>query len=479
MSDDRKNDTKESAWPSLGSRRDNSCSHRILRKARRLLSAKKLILILRGDAASAANLAACFPGDEFETALPQSSDEFYRVVNTKSVELVLIDNQLPGFLSGIEILERLHKDLLRPAALLIAVNNISLDERIRALQTVAIVKPSANVEEIAEKARAAIKSGSVAQVAIKPEARWLVQKSDIIRPMPQILVKYAAKLQDDSCPLAELAQDISVDPKMTSVLLKIMNSAALAVRGRTTRVLDAVTFLGVRRTVSLILSANLTQSQSALAMSLPDGLRAWFHNRSVLIAGAAAAFARHAPESSPDTAYVLGLLQELGIPILAHNYGERYLDLIRRTREIGQLRLEVAEQQELELTHADVSGAVLQKWGMPQSLIRLVVSHHQADLAVEMSSAERVFLRLMHIGEALANLSDNRSPQRHQSLAQAVAQLGPLPAEQVRACLADAVARALESAKLLSIPVPDEATLREMVGQLADPDALKMQLAET
>jgi HD-like signal output (HDOD) protein len=443
------------------------------------LSAKKTVIILRGDPSSAASLAACFPGEEFETAVPQSSDEFYRVVNTLSVDLVVIDNQLPGFLSGIEILERLQKDLLRPAALLIAVNNIGLDERIRGLQSVAIVKPSAGVEEIAEKARTAIKSGSVAQVAIKPEARWLVQKADVIRPMPQILVKYAGKLQDESCSLADLAQDISVDPKMTSVLLKIMNSAAMAVRGRTTRVSDAVNFLGVRRTVSLILSANLTQSQSTLAMSLPDGLRAWYHNRSVLIAGAAAAFARHAPEASPDTAYVLGLLQELGIPILAHTYGDRYLDLIRRTREIGQLRLEVAEQQELDLTHADVSGAVLQKWGMPQSLIRLVANHHQSDPAVEMPHSERVFLQLMHIGEALANLSDNRSPQRHQSLTQALALLGPLSAEQVRECLAEAVARALESAKLLSIPIPDETKLREMVGQLAEPEALKMQLAET
>jgi len=434
------------------------------------MTQKRTVVIFRGDCESAAELAACFPADQFEVLLPQNSDEFCRCVNTQCLELVIIDNKLPGFFPGIDILERLHKDLLRPTTLLIAVATSDLYERVRALQGVSVIKPTASVDEIAEKALSSMKSGNVAQVPIKPEARWLVQKSDVIRPMPQILVKYAGQLQQNTCSLTELADDISIDPKMTSVLLKMMNSAALAVRGRITRVFDAVKFMGVRRTVALMLSSNLAQSQATFASVFPDPLRVWYHNRSVLIAGAASAFARHSGDSSPDTAYVLGLLQELGIPILAHTYGERYLELIQRTREIGQLRLEVAEQQEFDLTHADVSGALLQKWGMPQSLIRLVVNHHQPDSNLELPKSERAFLKLMRVGEALANLADKKSPQRHQSLTQALEQIGPLSREDTKACLAEAVTRALESAQLLSIPVPDEATLRGLIVQLSEPE---------
>ncbi|HLJ11612.1 MAG TPA: HDOD domain-containing protein, partial [Planctomycetaceae bacterium] len=431
------------------------------------MSQKRVVIVFLSDASKAAQLAAYFSDDEHEPLLPQNTDEFYRVVNSQCVELVIIDNQLPGFLSGIEILERLHKDLLRPTTVLIAVANSALHDRVQALQIQSVIRPTASVETIAELARSAMRAGNIAQVPINSAARRLVQSADIIRPLPQILVKYASQLDADTCSMAELAQDISVDPKTTSILLKLMNSAALAVRNRVTRVIDAVSYLGIRRTVALILSANLAHSQTRLAKTFPEALRVWYHNRSVLIASVAASFARHRGESSPDTAFVLGLLQELGIPVLAHVNGEKYLDIIRRVRDVGQLRLEIAEQQEFELTHADVSAALLQKWGLPQSLIRLVVNHHQPDSGLEMPNAERKLLQAMRIGEAVANLSDKRTAQRHQFLNQLLVQYEMDSAEEWKICLADAVAKALESSQLFSIPIPDEAKLQSLIGQLS------------
>ena len=431
------------------------------------MSQKRVVIIFLSDAGRAAELAGHFDDGAHEPLIPQNTDEFYRLVNSQCVELVIIDNHLPGFLSGIEILERLQRDLLHPTTVLIAIASVALQQKIKELPIASVIRPTAGIEEIVDIARAAAKAGKIAQVPVAPEARRIVQAADGIKPLPQILVKYASQLDSDSCSTAELAQDIAVDPKMTSMLLKLMNSSALAVRQKITRVSDAVNFLGVRRTVAMILSGSLAQSQTKLSKTLPEPLRAWYHNRSVLIASVAKAFARFRGDSSPDTAYVLGLLQELGISILAQAYGETYLDQIRRAREVALLRLEVSESQELGITHADVSAALLQKWELPQSLVRLVVNHHQPEADSELSAAERKFLHLMRVGEAVANLSDVKTPQRHQIMTQMLTEYEMGSPDEWKACLAEAVVNAVDAARLLSIPVPDESFLQNMVGQFA------------
>ena len=63
-------------------------------------------------------------------------------------------------------------------------------------------------------------------------------------------------------------------------------------------------------------------------------------------------FARRMENISPDTGYVLGLLQDIGILVLAHAYGARYMQMLARVREIGQLRLEVAEQHDFRMEKA-------------------------------------------------------------------------------------------------------------------------------
>lgn len=428
---------------------------------------KRLIIIFLSDAQRAADLATYFNPDEYESLVPESTDAFYRILNTQGVDLVIVDNQLPGFLSGIELLERLHNDLLRPTAVLIAVANAALNERIETLRIRSVIRPSATVPQIADLALSAMNAENVAQVPIDHRARRLVQEADSVRPLPQILVKYLSQLDTDTCSTDELAKDISVDPKMTSVLLRLMNSAALSVRTRFTRVVDAVNFLGVRKTVALILSASLAEGHSRSSKSFPGEMRIWYQNRCLLIASVAAAFARQRGESSPDTAYVLGLLQELGIPVLAHAYGEKYLENVGRVRDVGQLRLEISEHQEFGITHADVSAALLQKWGLPQSLIRLVVSHHRPDSSLDLGDTEWKFLRLMRIGEAVANLFDKRTPQRHQLLNQMLTRYEMGTPQEWHSCLADAIVKTRESAQLFSIPVPDEAGLCELASQLA------------
>lgn len=431
------------------------------------MTSKPIVSIFLIDAERASALSDVLSDVGIETVVVESSDALYQVLNYQRVDLVILANDLGGFLSGLDILERLYQDLLRPAVVLLGNLSRELQERARGLGIETILRSDSSLQNTRETIQGLLATSKIAQIVIAPEARKLVQRSDAIQPLPQVLVKLCGYLGDENASIVELAKDISVDPKITSNLLKLSNSASLGLRQKVNKVLDAVNLLGVRRTVSLVLSSSMIQTQSKLAKALPEAARTWYNSRSVLVASTAAVFARRLEDVSPDTAYVLGLMQDLGILVLAHAYGAKYLHTLHRVKDVGQLRLEIVEAQNYKITHGDVSAALLQKWELPQSMISMVLAHHTTEARANLSQVERGFLHAMLIGEAMANLSDRFTPQRHQILAQLLSAYGAGQADECKACLAEAVAKTAESKQLFALPVPENDGLKDILHKLS------------
>jgi CheY-like chemotaxis protein len=151
---------------------------------------------------------------------------------------------------------------------------------------------------------------------------------------------------------------------------------------------------------------------------------------------------------------------------MAHGLGPRYQQLVQRIRETGQLRLEVAEKQHFEITHADVSAALLLKWDLPQSLVSMVANHHDRDASATCSKTEERFIQVMRIGEAFANLSDKFFPQRYRWLGGLLASYGVRKADRCKECLAEGVAKTMESSQLFAIPTPDAAALAVLLEKI-------------
>ena len=426
------------------------------------MSQPRTIAVLLADPARAAQLAGSLGREGFETVLAQSSDELYGLVIQRRIAAVVIDNPLRGFLRGIEIVERLAADLVRPAIVLIG--DLTADERRQAerLKIDQLVAARDDTPAILQALHTSLLQASHAGVVIPPAARALVRQYDVIQPLPQLLVKLSGYLDDPQSSVADLAQDIATDPGITVDLLKLTNSAALARRTRVTRVLDAVNLLGIKKTVSLVLSSSLTQAQRQMLKPLPRSFQAMFRVRSVLIGSTAATFARRSGGASADTAYILGLLQELGMLVLAQAYGERYVQLVEYARSIGSLRLEHCEENDYGLTHAAVSAALLQQWELPASLITLVVDHHDEIERPNRSELDRNLLRAMQIGEALADLRESPLPQRHRTLSRLLEPYGGAQSELCTSALTEAVARTQESCRLFDIPAPDAAEVERL-----------------
>jgi HD-like signal output (HDOD) protein len=404
-----------------------------------------------------------------EVVAAASSESFYSFVNSQRVDLGIIVPDLGGLLSGLEILERLYKDLLRPDTILLAESGYSTTERAGQLGIEKLLDPQTNLRGILDAAQAVLACRSAARAFIPQRARRLVEQFEHIPPLPQLLVKLLSYMDLDAheVPLKQLADDISVDSKATAALLALTNSSSTGVRQKISRVFDAVNLLGSRRTIALVVSAATMSTQAELLKEWSEPLRNWYRQRSVLIASTAATFARRMESVSPDTAFVLGLLQDVGIIVLGSCFEGRYAETtLRRVREIGQLQLQVVEQEDYKLTHPEVSAALLQKWGLPQSLIGLVLDHHKFDMTAERSRVDQSFLRAMQIGEALADLNDLTHPVRRQHLNRLLAEYSQERSALCRDCITESVAQTVESCRLFAVPVPSELAMGQLIGQI-------------
>jgi|GEM_PF-1430987 len=429
------------------------------------MTARHVALILMRDRARGARLAEMLSDDNFDAVAANGSEEFRSLLNRQRVDLILIDQEQDGFLTGLEILDRLFKELLRPETILIAEPGWGTEEQAELLGVEKVMPADASLEELAESARVAILAKDVAQVFLSPRARRIVQLHENIPPLPQLLVKFLSYLSMETTeiPLKELANDISVDPKATATLLTLTNSTSLGLSQKVTRVFDALNLLGARKAIGLIVSSAAIANQSELIRNWSEPLRIWYHQRSVLIASTAATFARRLEKVSPDTAYVLGLLQDLGILLLGNTLRERYVEItLRRAREIGQLQLAAVEYQNHQFTHAEISAALLQRWKLPQSLVRLVLDHHNPNAGAELSKTDQCFLRVMQIGEAVADLSDTAHPVRRQHLNRLLAAYPVSEMQLCKDCISEAVAKTVDSCQLFSLPAPDPSTLERI-----------------
>lgn len=396
----------------------------------------------------------------------QSSEQLCSLVNNNRIDAVVVEQHLGGFLTGLEILERLRAQLLRP--ILVIFGELGEKEKSVAadLRIDFVCSWEIGLERICTSISGLLGLARQETFLIPAAARQLVVDSGHIGVMPQLAGRLIRYLNDENTTIHELAQDISSDARVTAELIKLINSSAFGLKSTITHVESAVRYLGIRPTVSLVLEMSFHSIRNSWYQRLPSEVLHWFGLRSVVNACVASAFANHCRDVSPETVYVLALLQDIGILLLCHKYQGRYVSLLSRSRAVAQLQLERLEKSEYSFTHAEVSAALLQHWEFPASIIHLVLEHHSP--SDNLSDLERKLLNLMQLGEAVANLREAASPQRYSRFQKLLAETVRLSPLEAKACISTAIGRSREVTSYFDLAIPDEDTWWNLASQMQD-----------
>lgn len=196
-----------------------------------------------------------------------------------------------------------------------------------------------------------------------------------VESQPELAIKIFELTSMPQAQLQDYAKLIKTDPGLSGRLLKLSNSALFAQRRPVTSIDRACLLLGVERLKSISLGFHL--SRAAAMGGSSGGTRSisrevW--GQSVMRACIAAELARHSAPQFTSEAFVIGLMIDAGIPLLARMIGEEYMPLYAGANTPG--RLYRSEFETLSMTHVDVVSALARKWRLPDLLARPIELHH-------------------------------------------------------------------------------------------------------
>lgn len=192
-----------------------------------------------------------------------------------------------------------------------------------------------------------------------------------LRTQPEVAMRVLELVQNPQAQVRDYAAVVRTDPTLSARLLRLANSAAFAQRTACTSLDRACIILGVERLRALAMGFFMSRDAAAT----PDEAIARQLWGQLIFRGCLAAkLAQHIAPGLTSEAFVVGLMLDAGVPLMARIVGFKYLELLGQGYAPGkQFRQEFTE---FEFTHVDVVVTLLRRWRLPETLLRPIEWHH-------------------------------------------------------------------------------------------------------
>ena len=190
-------------------------------------------------------------------------------------------------------------------------------------------------------------------------ARLEVQKLHELPPLPLVVDRFLAAIQNPHTELGEFASLIEQDPALLARIIGVANSAYFATPQPVTRAEEAILrVLGYETTKGLVLSIILSGPFDPRRCPTFNVERFWLE--SIFTATLAQSLAPLATCATPPLggeAYLAGLLHKIGLLALVHICPEQMTGVIGRLGQHADLSARVAEERRaLQIDHCEVGG---------------------------------------------------------------------------------------------------------------------------
>jgi len=193
--------------------------------------------------------------------------------------------------------------------------------------------------------------------------------------MPEVYQALERALADPDSSADLVGDIIQQDMGMTAKLLKIVNSAFFGLRRTISSPHEAVTYLGVDTVKALVLVNSIFERAEPIHtrhLGLDD---LWHHSLATANAAKLIALSQGASRQQAEDVFVGGVLEDVGILVLAANFPEAY-DRASGILLAEKVQLTTVELEEFAVTHADVGAYLLGLWGIPPPVLQIVSLHH-------------------------------------------------------------------------------------------------------
>jgi len=205
---------------------------------------------------------------------------------------------------------------------------------------------------------------------------------------------------DPSVSSKALANLISREPAFTAEMLRLANSPFYSPGRQVNSVQQATLFMGTR-TIRNIALAHAVRATTA-DVDTGDFDRVTFWENSLRRAIACQVLAQTAGYEDPCEAMTVGLLQDIGVLLLAIAHPHHGGALQRASQWPGARRIE-EERRLCGMTHPEIVMEQAATWGLPDT-ITLAIAHHHGSAPVGVDRQTRRLSEIAHCADAIADI---------------------------------------------------------------------------
>lgn len=201
----------------------------------------------------------------------------------------------------------------------------------------------------------------------------LIEEANKIEPLPTTVLSLMRLTNNDKWSWKEVVAVIKLDPMMASRVLRIANSAAYRGKSVIIRIEDAAMKLGISNIWSIAIATNVRglMNDAIPEFGMAEG-KLWRHS-------IAASLVPDLLNSMfrlriPDEAQAAALLHDIGKIVMCRMLHSIEAEVFSKARAATH-DIYLAEREVFQVTHAEVSGLITQRWNLPQAIVNAIINH--------------------------------------------------------------------------------------------------------
>lgn len=219
----------------------------------------------------------------------------------------------------------------------------------------------------------------------------LIERSGELGSLPAVIMQINQALDDPDVSGAKVGRIVNEDPALTASLLKLVNSPLYGLSSTVDTVFRAIALIGFKELRQLVLTAHALKTFDKMPNDLVSMPIFW--RRSLSIGVLTRILAAYAREKNIERYFISGLLHDLGSLIIYQQLPVEAAEIISESKIYGHCVGE-REQQRLGFDHAQVGGALLESWELPEMQVNAVRYHLQPEQAPEQSQKAAMLVNL-------------------------------------------------------------------------------------
>jgi HD-like signal output (HDOD) protein len=197
---------------------------------------------------------------------------------------------------------------------------------------------------------------------------------DAIPSLPASFYKIIEAINDPDANMHEIGDLISSDMGLTAKILRLVNSSYFGLSTEVATISHALGIIGLSPLSTLVLASEILSKFKDIPENFVTAESFWSHNIASGIA--ARQICKLKNFGNEELLYIAGMIHDIGSLIIYREYPEEAKRALTQCNEWG-IDLINSERSALGYDHAEVGGALMERWALPIIIQETTLYHHR------------------------------------------------------------------------------------------------------